>query len=665
MRLRTLFAGLSLVALAAFGQEAVITGSPAGSFDPAPIGQFQPYTTPTSLPLWIYSVQAAQDGNVYGGFIVGSNPTLLWKNTVPVIVVPVIVNYNAGSYVWTFDPTQPDSGCLAAGTTGYGQFFDSPVFEQNTWNMNGFVASGTQWLDAEIRSEFVNAAGFAGTFSQRLSLAANEFPPLVVNIVPGDIPMGAPAMSQSHKCGNAVSYTTAVNPGNAIGFLPASFNAGNNGGIGTLNGLFARYIGQHEILPSQLTVFVAYKTIGLDRNGNGICHSHDDLSNNGANPYANPVYTTVFAHYGVNDGAGCESDVAPAARALANWAHDPFPRMSQNLTPYWGGVYGHQACADTYEPGNAIRGLHPLLTYGSPQITYTLPEVAYFDWFYGGNSNIAGGYTSLYGAGGLYSDDGTYTGPAIVCGTDGGQLLTTSGGGIAGEGLLIDPSFEPPPTALPGAGSGFVNETTGVTFGGPGNDSAWTVIGPAGADVSVYASSETAPIPGYPGPVAGWWYVNVIDGTQALDLTCSADLGLPMGVEQTVTTTPGATYTLTFYVGAVYTYTISMKFYVWDVINSQYLACSNGEAYSPSLTGPITVSGGVYTVTATNNGPAPGSAGNPYGGNYGGTGWGQIACDVTAGSASTALVFVNNNVAAASGGPYLSGLDDVQFTARQ
>jgi hypothetical protein len=95
-----------------------------------------------------------------------------------------------------------------------------------------------------------------------------------------------------------------------------------------------------------------------------------------------------------------------------------------------------------------------------------------------------------------------------------------------GANLIKNGSFEKPVVT---AGS-YELFSTGGTFTG------WTVVGATG---NVAVASGTAVESGFSFPAAG--------GAQWLDLTGASNTAT--GVQQTVATTPGAAYTLTFYVG--------------------------------------------------------------------------------------------------------------------
>lgn len=95
--------------------------------------------------------------------------------------------------------------------------------------------------------------------------------------------------------------------------------------------------------------------------------------------------------------------------------------------------------------------------------------------------------------------------------------------------ILLNGSFE-----APSIGSGYAGYATGST-----GISGWTVIGPAGGNVALVDQAYTES--GFTFPAQ--------DGNQWLDLTGLASNTLNEGVQQTVSTTAGASYSLSFWMG--------------------------------------------------------------------------------------------------------------------
>ena len=96
--------------------------------------------------------------------------------------------------------------------------------------------------------------------------------------------------------------------------------------------------------------------------------------------------------------------------------------------------------------------------------------------------------------------------------------------------VILNGSFESPDILNPPA---IVTVPVGGSIG------AWTVVGIPGGSVHHVSNAYTE---------GGTLFFTAQDGDQFVDLTGPANQG-PNGVQQTVATTPGATYTLTFWVG--------------------------------------------------------------------------------------------------------------------
>jgi hypothetical protein len=103
--------------------------------------------------------------------------------------------------------------------------------------------------------------------------------------------------------------------------------------------------------------------------------------------------------------------------------------------------------------------------------------------------------------------------------------------------------FETPVTGPGGLNSGYTALGAGSTIG------PWSVVGPSGS------FNHVALVPSTEYSTAGGPSIYFLsqEGSQSLDLTGEWDNGAAMGVQQSFSTTPGQTYSLSFYVGAVTT----------------------------------------------------------------------------------------------------------------
>ena len=89
-------------------------------------------------------------------------------------------------------------------------------------------------------------------------------------------------------------------------------------------------------------------------------------------------------------------DTAIASHEVGEWMDDPF---GNNAVPPWGNIGQVSGCQGNLEVGDPLSGtLFPSVQM-SNGFTYHLQELAFFSWFLGGPS---------LGAGGLYSDHGTF-----------------------------------------------------------------------------------------------------------------------------------------------------------------------------------------------------------------------------------------------------------------
>jgi hypothetical protein len=96
---------------------------------------------------------------------------------------------------------------------------------------------------------------------------------------------------------------------------------------------------------------------------------------------------------------------------FAEAVNDP---TTENPTPIWGNV-GQTVgtCQNNLEVGDPLSegfgtASNPFSVNAANGLTYSLQELAYFRWFYGGPSGGAGGDNH-------YSNNGAFCGPAILC----------------------------------------------------------------------------------------------------------------------------------------------------------------------------------------------------------------------------------------------------------
>lgn len=190
---------------------------------------------------------------------------------------------------------------------------------------------------------------------------------------------------------------------------------------------------------------------------------------------------------------------------------------------------------------------------------------------------------------------------ALIIATFGIAILS----GVANAAPLIkDGGFETPPTA---AG-------TYTTYGPGQKIGPWTVIGTNGNVATVNAYNEGGVL----------WSAH--HGKSFLDLTGTCDCGAASGVAQTVKTTPGTRYTLSFWVGNTYI---------------------QGQGFTSTID---VYNGSTLLVAATNKG----GEGSPK------EVWRKFTTSFTATGTETVLSFVNGD----PNGDEQNGLDDISLAAR-
>jgi hypothetical protein len=124
---------------------------------------------------------------------------------------------------------------------------------------------------------------------------------------------------------------------------------------------------------------------------------------------AGGVYQTYSAN-GFDTSGIFGGDISPLSHEVAEWLDDP---IGTNITPPWGaiGQVPEGTCQNTLEVGDPLststdKPLNPFTALMPNGVAYSLQELAFFSWFYGGSS---------LGTGGLFSNNGSFIGRALAC----------------------------------------------------------------------------------------------------------------------------------------------------------------------------------------------------------------------------------------------------------
>jgi hypothetical protein len=332
----------------------------------------------TTIPLWTYFVKGYDNVKYGPGYMVGRAPYAHGhrSTTIPTYLVPVIFTFADTGTV--FDPTVADP-CSPNGGSVLILVQESPLFQNAPFTMNGVNMGTGQYLDAFQRGNFWSYV--AGTPYQTVFSTT----PTVLPAVNVTVPL-ANGSTQSGVCGL---------------FGAMDLNWWDN----MLQTTIIPSLASHGVGPANFPQFI-FDSVVMYLNGDpSQCCAlgyHNSFMNGG-----------VFQTYSANDfdtSGAFGGDTSVMSHEIGEWLDDP---NGANPVPPWGaeGQVPAGSCQNNLEVGDPLSPgfttpTNPFSVLMPNGVTYTLQELAYFSWFYG--------VVSL-GSGGLYSDDGTFTGYALAC----------------------------------------------------------------------------------------------------------------------------------------------------------------------------------------------------------------------------------------------------------
>jgi len=353
--------------------------SPSKKLDGKTVAKIQQQAAAgTTIPLWSYSV-VAYDGKTYQGMMVGRSPFFHGHRitTIPTYLIPLKLTFADTGTV--FDASVPDA-CAPGGVSVADVIRSSPIFQDSDFIINGVDVGSAQYLDAFQRANFwkeVSGTPYHTVFSSS---------PTVLPAVSVTVP--------------AASGTTM---------------SGNCGPFGEMDIVWWDGYLQSTIMPSLAAQgvgpanFPQFLTDSVFETDNGCCALgyHSAFMNNG-----------TFQSYSVNayDTSGAAGgDISVMSHEVAEWLDDP---GTNNPTPAWGQegqVYAAPpsapACQPNLEVGDPLSpGFSTPTNPFSVTLngnTFTLQELTFYSWYFGQSPSL--------GAGGGYSDNGTFIGYAKPC----------------------------------------------------------------------------------------------------------------------------------------------------------------------------------------------------------------------------------------------------------
>ena len=358
------------------GYSAVVPATRIAPED-SPTAQFHALVSPAPIPRFSYTLQAsaALGGGTFTGSIVGRNPLNHGKTTttIPTQLVPLVITINGVTY----DPTLPDA-CVTGNPTDISIIANSPIFTNNAWTMNGQNMGTTQYIDAFQRAQF----GLQGT-PYHLILQESQLPAQALTFNGGTNQPRTCSNGQAGSLGR-VDFTIFDNAIQALIMGPLA---------GTVN------VGTFPIFLTRNVV--------LTENGGALCCI---LGYHGA--FFVMGQLQIYSPFSIDTGPFfIPGFVSALSHEMGEAINDP---PGNNPTPSWGNigqVVG--ACQGNFEVGDPLSPgfgtpTNPFTVVGGNGLTYTLQELAFYSWFYGSNGLGTG-------AGGRFSDNGTFKGDAIIC----------------------------------------------------------------------------------------------------------------------------------------------------------------------------------------------------------------------------------------------------------
>jgi hypothetical protein len=338
-------------------------------------------TSGQTIPLWSYST-VAQDGKTYPGSMVGRSPFAHGHRvtTIPTILIPVAIQMQDTGEV--FDPTVSNQ-CSPDGTSSVmSLILNSPLIGTPNFTLNGVNVGVAQYLDAFQRASFwakVGGTPYHTTFSTS---------PTVLPVVQVSVP-AANGVTMAGICSD-------------FGMIDQGWWDNE------LQTVIIPQLASEGVTPAVFPQFI-FDSVSQYLNGdpNQCCALgyHNAYLNGG-----------VFQSYSSNefDNSGAfGGDTSTMSHEIAEWMDDP---AINNATPAWGAegqvtagnCQSNLEVGDPMSPGYPTPANHPIFeTNTSTGVTYTLQELAFYSWFLGSSPSL--------GAGGKYSDNGTFTGYAKAC----------------------------------------------------------------------------------------------------------------------------------------------------------------------------------------------------------------------------------------------------------
>jgi hypothetical protein len=379
------------------------TGSQAGS------GAAVPAARPANPPRPIVSPffhPGSRSGSVNYGFIVGPDPFSDQEGasaSVKTFLVPIVIKVHQVATDFsvdadnnliltgiknqdaTYDPTQAAPACL--GKTNNVPFtlaVQSPVFQNHHWVFGGTDLGDTQYPDAIQRANFWNATG-KDPGNYHIHLDTQALPPIVIDFPIGSgigLPQSSAFLNYSACAPSVVvDYNLFDVYLNYIA-MPQMASEGVN------SGNFPMFIAGNVIWGDVIGELPYYEPVAAGYHYFSI---------------VDPAQTYGVAQFG-DDHVLTFPETEALSHEVNEWINDPLGLnvvQGYNVNAEYNAVYdptGPVYCQVNYEVGDILDGFDMPPVKGENGYTYTLQEMAFFSYFYGGPS---------FGVNGWYSSNNT------------------------------------------------------------------------------------------------------------------------------------------------------------------------------------------------------------------------------------------------------------------
>jgi hypothetical protein len=328
-----------------------------------------------TIPLAQYSFSASKDGQKYTGVLVGTSPFAkpLAGATVNAVVVPLKVTI--GSIV--FDPTAPNS--CDSNVSALTRFRQSPLANDvPDLTINGVNVGNAQFINGFRRAEFWGAIQGSVAYQNELSYTFADPYELTSDVV------GTHGITAANGCAQ-------------IGVLSNSWLDG------ILQSTVLPALTSSKVISSNAVVLFLLTNIVQSDAEPPSTSSCCILGYHSAE--GTPIQSYGTIDWDTTGNFTGVSDAAIASHEIGEWMDDP---LANNTTPSWGAVGQVSGCQDNWEVGDPLSGtLMPPINMNGKD--YQMQELGFFSWFFNKDTDPS------LGAGGKFSSNGAFQGPAKAC----------------------------------------------------------------------------------------------------------------------------------------------------------------------------------------------------------------------------------------------------------